>query len=658
VNPRKLPRILLLTLGYGLLVQVAFVFSLELRFGGEVPAGSWRAYANVAPLFTVLSLAAYLVSGLYHGLWRYAGTATLFQILKGVTLSALALLLVSLFGGVGVPRSVVVLVWLWQLVLMGGARLAWRLWRERALDLTPLHAVRALVLGAGPAGVHLAQEMRSRVARQEALEPVGFVDEDVRLRGRLVEGVEVLGTIADLPRILERSEAALVIVSDPDLPGRVVRDVARHCADRGVRVKTLPGLADLRPGHSALAQVRDVSIEDLLGRVPVELDSAEVAGFLRGQRVLVTGAGGSIGAELVRQAAAFAPAEIALIDHAENGLYFIQDEMRAAHRELSLRAFVVDICDLEGVETVHARFRPTVVLHAAAHKHVPLLESNPRAAVLNNVVGTRIMLDAAERHGVGKFVFVSTDKAVNPASVMGATKRIGEMLMQSRSGRSRTRFVAVRFGNVLGSEGSVIPLFQRQIQRGGPLTVTHPDVRRYFMLIAEAARLVLQAGAMGRGGEVFLLEMGEPVRIADLARQLVRLAGLREGEDVAIVYTGLRPGEKLEEELHSRREATRITRHQRILAWDLEAPSEADLLEAVARLEACARGDDEQAIRRELHRIVPEYRETDGGAPSDERSARLASDAHETLDDAGPAGGSTEAPAGESERRPSREGAL
>ena len=616
MNPRKLPRLLILTLGYGLLLQLAFVLSLGLRFEGDIPASAWRGYLGAAPLFTVLSLAAYFVVGLYHGVWRYASTVTLFQILKGVTLSALSLLLISLFGGQDAfPRSLIVLVWLWELVLMGGARLGWRLWREHVLGPLPLRTVRALVVGAGPAGLHLTEEMRRGAARQEVLQPVGFIDENTRLTGRLIEGVEVLGAIADLPRVLEERQVEMLIVSDPDLPAKVVREIARSCVEAGVRVKTLPGLSDLHPGRTTLSQVRDVSIEDLLGRQPVQLDLTEVAEFLRGQQVLVTGAGGSIGSELARQAAAFAPAALILLDHAENGLYYVQNELTATRPSLPLHAVVADIRDREAMEALHARFRPTVVFHAAAHKHVPLHEADPREAVLNNVSGTRVMLDAAERHGVGKFVFVSTDKAVNPTSVMGATKRVGELLMQSRSERSRTRFVAVRFGNVLGSDGSVIPLFQRQIQRGGPLTVTHPEARRYFMIIPEAVRLVLQAGAMGRGGEVFLLEMGEQVRIVDLARQLVRLAGLREGEDIEIVYTGLRPGEKLYEELHSDAEGTRITRHERILIWDLDAPPEAELLEAVAELEAHALAGDAEAIRRQLHRIVPEYREPSHEAP-------------------------------------------
>jgi FlaA1/EpsC-like NDP-sugar epimerase len=607
---KKQQRFVILTLGYTLLLQLAFVGALLLRFEGAVPATFWRGFLLAAPWFTGLSLAGFYVAGLYHGLWRYASTVTLFQIVKGVTLSALSLAIISLFSyDLLFPRSLILLIWLWEMVLMGGVRFAWRLSRERVLGPVPLRAGRAVVVGAGHAGMHLITEMRRGPAGNEALQPVGFIDDDPHLSGHLLEGVKVLGSIADLPRVIEEQRVEIVIVSDPDLPAKVVREIARFCVEAHVRVKTLSGLSDLQPGRSALSQMRDVSIEDLLGRQPVHLHLTEVAEFLRSQRVLVTGAGGSIGSELARQVASFGPACLILLDHAENGLYYVDNELVAQYPSLPMHALVADVRDAEAVEQGFAKFRPTVVFHAAAHKHVPLLEANPREAVLNNVVGTRNLLDAAERHGVSKFVLISTDKAVNPTSVMGATKRVCEMMMQSRSHRSHTRFAAVRFGNVLGSEGSVVPLFQRQIRRGGPLTVTHPEARRFFMTIPEAVRLVLQAGSMGRGGEVFMLEMGEQVRIDDLARQLIRMAGLREGEDIEIVYTGLRPGEKLCEELHSDAERMRITRHDRIMVWDLEAPPESELLEDVDELEARARAGDADGVRLQLQRIVPEYRE-------------------------------------------------
>lgn len=606
---KKTPRFFVLSLGYALLVQVAYLVALLLRFEGDVPARFWQGYFQIGPIFTVLTLAGFFFAGLYHGLWRYASTVTLFQVAKGVTLSAIALAVLSfLFPQAPFPRSLIVMVWLWELVLLGGMRFAWRLSRERLLGPTPRRSARTLVVGADHAGVHLIQEMR-RGEGAERLTPIGFIDDDARLTGHLVEGVEVMGTIADLPRVLQERRVEMVVISDAGVPARVVREIANFCAEASVRVKTLPGLSDFQHGKTALSQMRDMRIEDLLGRQPVQLDLNEVAAFLRGERVLVTGAGGSIGSELARQISEYGPAQLILLDHAENGLYYVHNELAAQFPRLSIHPMVADIKDAEGIDHVFTRFHPTVVFHAAAHKHVPLLEANPREAVLNNIVGTRNLVDAADRAGVSKFVLISTDKAVNPTSVMGASKRVCEMLLQSRSQRSRTKFAAVRFGNVLGSDGSVIPLFQRQLQRGGPITVTHPEARRYFMTIPEAVRLVLQAGAMGRGGEVFLLDMGEQVRIVDLARQLVRMAGLTEGEDIEIVFTGLRPGEKLYEELHSDAERTRITRHERILVWELDAREEESLRSDVAELEALARDGEAVALKRQLQRLVPEYLE-------------------------------------------------
>ncbi|HKQ56972.1 MAG TPA: nucleoside-diphosphate sugar epimerase/dehydratase, partial [Candidatus Eisenbacteria bacterium] len=608
MNPKRLPRYLLLVAGYGAAINVSYLAALYLRFEGRIPGAEWATYRSLALPYTVLSLGGYWIAGLFHSLWRFASTVTLFQILQGAALSAVTLVVLRVFNNaLQFPMSLIVAVPLWQLALVGAARLGWRLAREQGMGPTPARATRTLVVGAGSRGVHLVQEMRRSLSGAEPLVAAGFIDDDIKLRGRQIEGVRVLGTTADLPRVLAETGAGMVLVSDPGIPARVVREIARACAAANVRVRTLPGLADVQPGRSRLAQVRDMRIEDLLGREPVQLDLAEVAGYVRGERVLVTGAGGSIGAELARQVAEHTPGELILLDHSENGLYYVHDELRAQRPGLAVHAVIADIQDLAGLEALFRRFRPTLVLHAAAHKHVPLLEANPREAVLNNIVGTRNLVQLSDREQVGKFVLISTDKAVNPTSIMGASKRVCEMLLQSRSQSSRTRFVAVRFGNVLGSEGSVIPLFQRQLERGGPLTVTHPDARRYFMTIPEAVRLVLQAGAMGKGGEVFLLEMGEQVRILDLARQVIRLAGMREGDDVEIVFTGLRPGEKLYEELHSASERARMTRHERIITWELDVADEPTLLAAIAELEAAARAGDDASIRRLLGRLVPEF---------------------------------------------------
>ena len=440
---RKTPRYVLLAVAYALIMNASYIAALLLKFDGDIPARYMRGFLQAAPIFTALSLLGYLIAGLFHGLWRYASTVTLFQVVKGVTLSAVSLGLITLFSAdLLFPRTIIVFVWFIQLVLMGGLRFAWRLSRERLLGPAPRRSLRTLVVGADHTGVHLIQEMR-RGEGLERLTPIGFIDDDARFTGHLVEGVPVMGTIADLPRILSEKRVEMLVISDPSMPARVVREIASLCAQARVRVKTLPGLSDLQQGRTALSQMRDMRIEDLLGRQPVNLDLDQMRDFLKGQRVLVTGAGGSIGSELARQVAEFAPAELVLLDHAENGLYYVHNELVAQHPKLRLHPVVMDIKDVDGIGRVFGRFQPKVVFHAAAHKHVPLLESNIREAVFNNVIGTRNLVNAADAAAVDKFVLISTDKAVNPTSVMGASKRVCEMLCQSRSQRSRTRFVAV-----------------------------------------------------------------------------------------------------------------------------------------------------------------------------------------------------------------------
>ncbi|HVQ27639.1 MAG TPA: polysaccharide biosynthesis protein, partial [Planctomycetota bacterium] len=400
-------------------MHVAVGLALLLRFDGRIPGDSLAAWVRVAPAFTLASLVAFWVAGLYHGLWRYAGTATVFQIARGVSLSATAWALIvavepgSAAGGLpALPRSLAVLIWVWELLLMGGARLAWRLWRERVLGGSGAREVRTLVIGADHAAVGLVQEMRRNRSGEESLQPVGFVDPDPRLTGHLIEGLRVFGTLADLARVLREQRPEAAVVADPALPGRWMREVVEACRAAGVRLKTVPAMSELPPGRRlTLARVRDIRLEDLLGRAPLTEADEDVGAFLRGRRVLVTGAGGSIGAELSRQVARFAPAELVLLDHAENGLYFIHRELAAAARGFPARAVVGDLCDAVGLEALFAAHRPQVVLHAAAHKHVPLLEEAPREAVLNNVTGTRALVDAADRHGVAHFVLLSTDKA-------------------------------------------------------------------------------------------------------------------------------------------------------------------------------------------------------------------------------------------------------
>ena len=616
MNLRKAPRTLVLTAGYVAMLHAAAALALAFRYDGRIPAEALSAWAGLALAWTAASLVAFWITGLYHSLWRYAGTATVFLLVRGIILSAAAWAVLAATLGAGrLPVTLAPLIALLQLVLLGGARLGWRLWRERQLCGAGARLVRTLVIGADHAAVGLVQEMRRNRSGEEGLDPVGFVDADPRLTGHLIEGLKVFGTLADLPRVLAGLKPEVAVVANPELPGKAMRAVATACAAAGVRLRTVPAMSELRPGSRVtLARVRDLRLEDLLARSPIPPLDDELGVLLRGQRVLVTGAGGSIGSELARQVARSGPAALVLLDHAENGLYFTQRELAMSSPTLPLTAVLADLRDRVALERVFVQHQPSIVLHAAAHKHVPLLEDAPREGVLNNVVSTRHLVDAVLRHGVGHFVLISSDKAVAPSSVMGATKRVCERIVQAASTQATGVLCAVRFGNVLGTDGSVVPLFQRQLERGGPLTVTHPDVTRYFMTIPEAVRLVLQAAALGTNGKVYLLDMGEPVKVLDLARQMIKLAGLREGEDVDIVFTGLRPGEKLHEELHSHAEATRATQRDRILLWDLSPEDDAVLGAQVAELERIAATGDDAAIRAALVVCVPEYTPVQGGA--------------------------------------------
>ena len=473
MNWKKAIRPALLTLFYAALALAALAAAVWLHFDARVPAAAAAAARRLTPWFVALSLLGFAATGLYRSLWRYAGTDTLAQIVRGVTLSALALFLArQATRGAILPLSVIPVVWLAELVGLGASRLVWRIGRERSGRAAGAPERRTLVLGATPAGVRLIQDMRRDAIGRERLSPAGVLDDDVRLAGREIEGVRVLGTLADLPGVLARGEIDLALLSNFELPAKRVREIAAQCSDAGVSLKMLPAPIDVRDGAASLARLRDVRIEDLLGRQAVHIELGEVSALLSGRCVLVTGAGGSIGSELARQVAGFGPSRLVLLDRGENGLHYVHTELAQARPTLALHAQVGDVREAGPMERLFEQFKPQVVLHAAAHKHVPLLEDNPSRSGAQQRVGTRVLMECAERHQCAKFVLISTDKAVNPASVMGASKRLCEMLLQSRSGRSATRFVAVRFGNVLGSEGSVVPLFQRQLARGGPLTVT------------------------------------------------------------------------------------------------------------------------------------------------------------------------------------------
>jgi FlaA1/EpsC-like NDP-sugar epimerase len=593
----------------GVLLLVVFVFAYALRFEFRIPR-LWVDRALIqAPVFVGLQIAALAASGVYAYIWRYVGLAELRGFARGILISLVPIAALRLLrvAPLDAPTSVIIIDGILALVGVVGLRVLRRLVYERFEKSAgaPRRKKAILLLGAGRAGVLAAREIGARGDGE--LEIKGFVDDDDLKVGSVIHGVKVLGTTRDLARLVHQHHIDHIVITIARATRPEMRRILDVCESVPVKARVIPGLLELLQGNVAVSQIRNVEIEDLLGREPVQLDMELVGRFLTQRVVVVTGAGGSIGSELCRQIARFGPRRLLLVEQAEGALFDIDRELRAKFSAVDIVPVIADVTDHERIDRLFARERPDVVVHAAAHKHVPMMEKNPGEAVKNNVVGTRTVAEAAGRHAVAAFVLISTDKAVNPTSVMGATKRLAELSIQALQRRfSETRFVAVRFGNVLGSAGSVIPIFREQILKGGPVTVTHPDMIRYFMTIPEAAQLVVQAGAMGQGGEIFVLDMGEPVRVLDLAKDMIRLSGLRPGEDIEIAFSGMRPGEKLFEELGTNNEAVEKTHHPKIFIGRIRG-TDVDILDAgVARLLQAAADDDGARVRAELKILIPE----------------------------------------------------
>ncbi len=594
---------------------VAWVAAFWLRLNLDLPPDFAAVMLQTLPLVVGTQALLFWRFGLYRGIWRYASLHDLRLIALTLAIAALAVpaLLVLLRLAAPVPRSVFLLDPLLLLLVMGGSRMAYRARKEgRVAGLAKVQAAPVLILGAGDAADALIRELSAK----RDWRAVGLLDDAHGKQGRQIHGVRVRGRLTDVATVAADLEVEHAIIAMPSVSHTLRRRAVRLATQAGLKVLTVPSFDDIVTGKVTVSQLRSVELDDLLGRDPVVLDSERLTGLLSGKSILVTGAGGSIGAELCRQIARFKPARLILFELSEYALYQIEQEFRTGQPELALVCAVGDVRNRARVEQLLREHRPRVVFHAAAYKHVPLMEQvNAWEAVQNNVLGTYVLAAAAAQAGVEAFVMVSTDKAVNPANVMGATKRLAEMVCQALQRETGTRYVMVRFGNVLGSAGSVIPKFRQQIADGGPVTVTHPEITRFFMSIPEAAQLVLQAGAMGHGGEIFVLDMGEPVRIVDLAREMIRLSGLRE-DDIEIVFTGLRPGEKLYEEVLADDERTLATPHPklRIARARGVAPDWLPrLLEWLGGAGACP--DDQ--VRAGLSRFVPEY-----SAATDERPAQ------------------------------------
>src|SRR5262245_47993499 len=594
-------QIVLLHMG---LVLLANYLAFLLRFGGQLASDAWSAFLEGLPWLLVIRMLTFVPFRLYEGLWRYTGIWDLRNIVAAVTLSALAFYGWAHWGlGLaGYPVTALVVDSLLLIFFTGGIRLLRRI-HSGVSRLIP--EKRVLVYGANDAGEMLVRDMRS--SRVYEYEPMGFIDDDPAKVGRRIHGLKVLGTREALAHVMATEKVDMVLVAVPRAEPETIRSIVRALEPFKVPIQTLPNLRDLFNGLVSVSQIRRLSVEDLLERAPVGLDVEPVRDLVAGKRVLITGAGGSIGSELARQIGALAPAALILLDRYEHGLHALMIESHWRKQSFRVRAVVGDVASADQMTALMAAERPEIVFHAAAHKHVPLMETNACEAVKNNVRGTRILVEAAQRFGVDRFVLISTDKAVNPFSVMGASKRVAELLVQGMN-QCSTVCSAVRFGNVLASNGSVVPRFVDQIERGGPVTVTHPEARRYFMLISEAVHLVLHAAALAKGGDTFVLEMGEQIRVLDLARNLIRLSGLIPGRDIQITITGLRPGEKLAEELIGRDEVAEPTSASGILRVQPATPPDwPQFLSLTTELERLADTGDDAATIDRLRKLVPTY---------------------------------------------------
>jgi len=602
---------------YLLLFDVfALPLATFLAFVARLGVAGLQASESVIGVSLLISLflkpLVFHLNGLYSHYWPLAGFSEALRILLATFLAeigqtALVVIIQRAVGGPALPRSIPFLDFLFTLFSFAGPRFGLR-WLYEALHRRqcerPPSVRRVLIVGAGEAGSSVAREIQQNPGL--GLQLVGFVDDDPVKQTLRVNGVQVVGQLRDISRIVEAQKVDQVLIAIPSASPAVIRQIVDLCRAAQAEPLILPGMSQLVSGRVELQRFRKVQLEDLLARPPVHTDTTAVRQLLQGRRILVTGAGGSIGSELCRQIARCEPAQLLLLGHGENSIFTITNELRRDFPDLNLQPLIADIRDAGRLEAVFGRFQPETVFHAAAHKHVPLMEDNPEEAVTNNVLGTRNLLELAERHAVDHLVMISTDKAVHPSSVMGATKRVAERLVQDAACRTGRCYVAVRFGNVLGSRGSVVPLFQEQIAHGGPVTVTHPEVKRYFMTIPEAVQLVLQAAVLGQGGEIYVLDMGEPVKIVDLARDLIRLAGLREGEDIEIVFTGLRPGEKLFEELFLEGEAYHRTAHEKIfVSQNGVCESAPERIAQVEQLIAAAHHGDAAEVCQLLHTLAP-----------------------------------------------------
>jgi len=613
--------------GDALLFTLALVGAYLVRFEFEISASDMKQIKMLLPFLIPVKLSIFYYFRLYQGMWRYTSMRDLFRLVQAslVAILVMVAILYYILGTQGYSRSVVLLDGAFAFLLTGAYRIGIRYfyslnghengaaWYTRWKKTTPPTKQRTLIIGAGNAGEKLLREIFDNP--QIYYQVVGFLDDDPKKQGRSMHGVKVRGTVDSLSQLVKEQDISEVLVAISSASGAEMRRIVKICKKSGVPFKTIPGMGEIIDGRVSIKALRDINYEDLLGRHPVRLDATEISGFLTDRVVLVTGGGGSIGSELCRQVVGFKPRSLILIDSGETNLFNIQMRL---HHELHYHDYhtiLGQVQDRQLMKEVFRKYRPEVVLHAAAYKHVPMLEKQPWKAVHNNILGSQVAMETAVQFGATHFVLVSTDKAVRPTNVMGASKRVSELLLQSFQGNG-TQFVAVRFGNVVGSSGSVIPLFRRQIEKGGPVTVTHPEVTRYFMTIPEASQLILQSVCLGEKGGIFVLKMGTPVKIIDMAKDLIQLSGKEPEKDIQIIFTGLRQGEKLYEELLTEGEAIIATKHEKIMClstnncWNGYSNQDEFRLWLdieLSELYQLSSQFDAPAIKQKLHKIVPEY---------------------------------------------------
>lgn len=599
----------MIILAHVFLIAAAYILAFYVRFEFKLPAEYFPLIIRTIPVLILIKAIVFHYFGLYVGLWRYVSMDDLWQIVKATAVSTCGFILFIVFsrGIVGFPRSVFLLDWGLCLGFVAGIRFLTRGLREKIRPMSSQRSIKGLIVGAGEAGILVLRELRNNAN----LEIIGFVDDDPRKKGMHIHGKKVLGNKENISNIVNKYSVEEIIIAIPSAKGDAIRDIISRCQFPNVKVKIVPGMYKILNGDLEI-KMREVKPEDLLGRESVETDEAEIRDYVENKVVLITGAGGSIGSELTRQIAQFSPKQLILVDYNENDIYFLENEFKIDSPTLDLKTVIADIRDISVLKHVFSRFRPQIVFHAAAFKHVPLMEDHPASAVKNNVIASRNVIYASDHYGVESFVLISSDKAVNPTSVMGATKRISEMILQAKAKKSKTRFIAVRFGNVLGSKGSVVPLFKKQIEEEGRVTVTHPEAKRYFMSVNEAVRLVLQASAIGKGGEIFILDMGEQINIVELARNLITLSGLKPDEDIPIRFIGLRPGEKLYEETLHDVEKDQATKHEKIFITQPNDLDSSRLHREIKELEKLVKLMNHDKILEKIAEMVPAYSSPQG----------------------------------------------